>query len=326
MIGLLRQKNPANILVLFVTGILIRLPYFKHGDSPLVNDHSAILYTEIISWFSWFSSSPVFFNILAYLIIFIQALLLNRLINDQRMTQRSTYLPATGYLLVTTLVPEWNYFSAPLLVNLFVLLIFSGLLKLYNKEKVRAGIFNLGIYSGISVFIYFPTVVFVAWFLLGLMVMRPFRLSEWLICILGFLSPFYFFSAYLFITDQWAPGKMIQAIDFEIPGLKPSLWLVGSSTLLIIPFIIGGYYVQENLRRMLIQVRKNWTLFLVFLLLTLVIPFISDQQEGLSSWFLITIPFAAFHACAYLYPPQKLYPAILFWLTVFFILASQYFH
>lgn len=326
MIGLLRQKNPSNILVLIITGILIRLPYFNSSEGPLVTDQSGILYKQVVQLLQQVSNAPFFFNCLAYILIFIQAVLFNRLINDQRMTQRSSYLPATAFILITALVPEWNFFSAPLIVNLLVILMFITLLKLYNKDKVRPGIFNLGVYCGISVFLYFPSVIFIAWIFFGLMVMRPLRLSEWLICLLGFLAPFYFFAAYLFITDQWEIRKLVQAIDLERPVVLQSLWLVGSSTLVILPFLIGGYFVQENLRRMLIQVRKSWTLVLVYLLFTIFIPFISYPHTRLEPWFFIILPFAAFHACAYLYPPQKLYPAILFWISVLFILASQYFH
>ena len=41
------------------------------------------------------------------------------------------------------------------------------------------------------------------------------------------------------------------------PSLKQSAWLAGSVFLLMVPFLGGGYYVQDNLRRMLINVEKD---------------------------------------------------------------------
>lgn len=111
MISLLKQKTPANILILFVFGILIKLPIFKDPYQPTAIAADGILYRNIIDVLgSYGKSTPVIFPILAYLLIFTQALQLNKLINDQRMMQKTTYLPAASYLLVTSLQHDWNLF------------------------------------------------------------------------------------------------------------------------------------------------------------------------------------------------------------------------
>lgn len=326
MIGLLKQKTPANILVLFVFGILIKLPIFRHPYQPSANAADGILYRNIIDALnSYGKSSPIIFPILAYLLIFTQALQLNKLINDQRMMQKTTYLPAASYLLVTSLQHDWNLFSPNLLVNSLVLLVFNGLFRLYNQQRAKGIIFNIGLAIGISAFLFLPSILFYAWLLFGLLVMRPVRLNEWLICLLGVTAPFYFYAAYLFIVERWSWDKLIQPFSFETPQLEQSFWLATSGFLLIVPFLVGGYYVQDHLRRMLIQVRKGWSLFLIYLLFALFIPFLSKSSESLANWVLIVIPFAAFHACAYLYPPQRWFPVIIFWVSVLFVLAYQYF-
>jgi hypothetical protein len=75
---------------------------------------------------------------------------------------------------------------------------------------------------------------------------------------------------------------------------------------------------------MLIQVRKNWSLVLIYLLFALCIPFLNNYSKGFENWVLITVPFAAFHAFTYLYPPQRWLPALIFWLTVGYVLFYQY--
>jgi hypothetical protein len=90
-----------------------------------------------------------------------------------------------------------------------------------------------------------------------------------------------------------------------------------------LPFLIGGYFIQTHLRKMLIQARKNWSILLLFLLLSLFIPFI-NSVASLHNWIMVAAPFAAFHACAYLYPKRGTVPFILFSLTIAFILFQQY--
>ena len=325
MIGLLKQKNPVNILVLFIVGILVKLPMFTSASKPVVTDGDAILYRNIVNALENVSSNGFFFACITYLLLFTQSLQLNKLINDQRMMQKTTYLPAVAYLLCTSLLPEWNYFSSPLLVNSLVLLIFNGLFKIHDLYVVKATVFNIGLAIGISSFIFFPSVIFFIWLIFGLLVMRPVRMNEWLICLLGVTAPYYFYAAWLFLTNSWSWDKLVQPLRFNFPQPDQTFWFAASGLLLVIPFLVGGYYVQENLRRMLIQVRKSWSLLLIYLLFALFIPFLNNNADSFQNWILIMIPFAAFHSCAYLYPPQRWFSVIIFWVTILFILAYQYY-
>jgi hypothetical protein len=93
--------------------------------------------------------------------------------------------------------------------------------------------------------------------------------------------------------------------------------------LLGVPFLMGGYFVQTHLGKMLIQARKNWSVLLLYLVISLVIPFI-NSANSLENWVLVAAPFATFHASAYLYPRKSIIPLILFFLTLAFILYQQY--
>ena len=56
----------------------------------------------------------------------------------------------------------------------------------------KKNIFNIGLLSGLSILIFFPTFLFVFVVLFGLLIFRPFRIQEWFIVILGIITPFYF--------------------------------------------------------------------------------------------------------------------------------------
>lgn len=325
MIGLFKQKNPANLLFVLALAVLLKLPLFTQPVIPQADEEAARLYQILLSWLNRLSGNrPLFYSILTFLLLFTQAMQLNKLMNDYRMMQRSTFLPAVSYLLITSLLPEWNSFSAPLLVNTLALWIFSRLFRLYNLPQAKATIFNIGFAIGLCAFLFFPSLIFFGWMLLALLIMRTLKLNEWLIGLMGVITPFYFYAAWLIISDQWNGNKLIRPLEFSIPVPEQSLWLAASSFLLVVPFLTGGYYVQENLRKMLIQVRKNWSLLLFYLLFAILLPFISNTSSGLENWICITIPFASFHAYSYLYPPHRWFPVILFWITFSFILLYQY--
>ena len=323
--GIFKQKTPANIIVLLVFGVLIKLPVFLYPHVPQSRPSDGILFEWILRFLApWGKNAPLLYPVLAFSFIFLQTVLLTGIINNQRMMSRANYFPGMAYMLITSLLPEWNYFSAPLLVNGILLLILSRLFKVYNQPQALGSVFNTGLALGLAAFVFFPSITFIIWILLALAIMRPFRLNEWIVCILGVTTPFYFYGVYLFVTDQWSWNAIWPYFSFRLPDIRQTIWLAGSVFLLAVPFLAGGYYVQDNLRRMLIQVRKGWSLLLLYLLAALFIPFV-NSTDNLENWIMAAVPMAAFHACTYLYASFRILPLLLFWLTVAFILGYQYY-
>ncbi|MCR6720034.1 MAG: hypothetical protein NVV59_06970 [Chitinophagaceae bacterium] len=324
MIGIFKQKNPANLLILLFMGIGIKLPMFLNPQQPVIREEDGILFNGLLrQTVSLSTSMPLFFPVITFLLLFVQAVVLTRFINNQRMMTKPSYLPGMAYLLITSLLPEWNIFSAPLLINSILLFILSSLFSIYNQPNARGTIFNIGVALGISSFLLISSLTFIVWILLALAVMRPFRLNEWLICLLGITTPFYFYAIYTVIDGVWEWSEFVPRITLDLPKLKQSVWLAGSVFLIMVPFLTGGYYVQENLRRMLIHVRKGWSLLLLYLLAALLLPFV-NTSDNFENWIMAMIPMAAFHGCTYFYSGWKGYPLLLFWLTVAFVLAYQY--
>jgi len=298
---------------------------FLHPHIPAVRASDGILFQWILKFLEPTGrSTSILYPVLAFSLIFFQALMLTRFINSQRMMSHSTFFPGMAYMLITSLLPEWNYFSAPLIVNTILLFVLSGLFKIYNQSNAKGDIYNIGLALGIASFLFFPSITFIFWVFLALAVMRPFKLNEWILCMVGITTPFYFYAIYLFITDQWSWQHLWPYFSVGMPSIKQSVWLAGSAFLLVVPFLLGGYYIQENLRRMLIQVRKGWSLLLLFLLGAIFIPFVNNT-DTLENWVMAAVPFAAFHACTYLYSTIRILPLLLFWLTVAFILGYQYY-
>jgi hypothetical protein len=324
VIGVFKQKNPANLFVLLVFGILLKLPMFLHPHVPEAKSADGPLFANLLKWLAPTGhSSPVIYPLLAFVLLFLQAVVLTRFVNNQRMVNRQNFLPGMAYLLITSLLPEWNYFSAPLIINSILLFVLTSLFNIYSQQNAKATIFNIGVALGIAGFLFVSSLTFIVWVLLALAVMRPFRLNEWLLCILGITTPFYFYGIYIFINDTWSWQALVPHITIGIPAIKQSAWLAGSVFLLMIPFLVGGYYVQDNLRRMLIHVRKGWSLLLLYLLASLLLPFVNNS-DTFENWVMAMIPMAAFHACTYLYSTMRIFPVLLFWLNIAFVVAYQY--
>lgn len=320
MVGLFKQKSAGNVVVLLIFGLLLKLPLFLYPRLVKTTNNDGRLYQFI------FSSLPVnalLYSFLSFSLLYVQALMINYMMNEYRMITRQTFLPAMAYLLITSLLPEWSYLSSPLVANTLIIWMFIKVFKLYNTSNARADVFNIGLIAGISSYIYFPSASFIVCILLGMMILKPFRLNEIVLFLLGCLTLYYFHGIYLFLVNRLSFANFFPHVSVKVPIIKSSIWLAVSTFLLAIPFFIGGYYVQTHLRKMLIQVRKNWSILLLYLLLAFFVPFVNSDQS-FYTWVLITVPFAGFHACTYFYPPRRWLSLGLFYIIVGYILFQQF--
>lgn len=297
---------------------------FLHPEKPLYNQGDNYIYQLILKFLHPFTeNAPIIFSLLAFLIIFAEATLLNRIVNSLRLFPRSNYLTGLSYLLATSMITEWSTFSAPLLLNGLLIWIWYRLLGLYNNNNPKSAIFNVAIMVGILPLIYAPAIAYLILLVLALLIMRPFRITELLVALLGVLTPYYFFFVILYLSSQWTLDKIVPDFTFYLPKIPSSLWITAGIVLLLVPFLTGGYYVQDNMNKMLIQARKSWSLLLLMLLVSLLIILINPNSNYVH-WMVIVVPIAAFHAATYFYVPARWLALLLHWVSFAFVIMLNY--
>ena len=227
-----------------------------------------------------------------------------------------------SYLLITSMFSEWNVLTAPLVINTLLIWVWARMSSLYNNSNPKATLFNIGIMIGLSTFFYFPSLAFALLIVFALMVMRPFILSEWITAILGILTPYYFMFAYLFLSGKLSTYK-IPRFQVSYPMFHQNYWEYTAIGLIVIAFLTGGYFVQTNFKRQLVQVRKSWSLILLYLVVAVFVPFI-NATHTLEYWILTAVPLSAYIGCAFLYPTKKWFTVSLHWIMVALVLVISY--
>jgi hypothetical protein len=323
VIGVFKQKSPGNIVLLLLLGLVLKIPLFLYPRNIAATDKDGQLYHAFVSLISSGGKNAFAASVIAFVLLYVQALMLNYLVDAYRLANKQTYLPGMAYLLITSLLPEWSFLSSALVASTLVIGAFILLFRLYNLQTAKSTIYNLGLLAGISSYIFFPSVFFGVCILLGILILKPFRVNEMALFVLGCVTPYYFFAAYLYLTDQFTLQAFLPSVYFSAPDIENSIWLATSTLLLTIPFLLGGYFVQVNLRKMLIQARKNWSIALFYLVLGIFLPYVNNA-ETFHAWVLVLAPFAVFHASAYFYPNRILLPLTIFLLTISFIFYQQY--
>lgn len=311
-------------MLLLLYGLFLKFPMFLHPPPHVAFEGDNYIFNLIIKTLEPATSqSPVILSFLAFLLLFVQASLLNRITNSLHLLPKNNYLPGMSYLLCTSLLPEWNLFSAPLVVNFVLIWIWALCTELYNHRKPKTAIFNITVLLGLLPLIYSPAVVFILFFVLALLLTRTFKITEWLVGLLGFTTPYYFTFVLLYLNGQWGWNKIVPHMSFNWPKLPNSIWVTSGIVFLVLPFLIGAYFVQDNINKMLIQVRKSWGLLLI-LLIACMLPILYNPGHNYIHWLLAVMPLVCFQAAAYYYLPGKWLPLVLHWFIFLFVIMFNY--
>ncbi len=324
MTGTFKANNPSNNFLLLMYGFVLKLPIFLNPQLPQLQSADGPLYSSFIIWMKTvFSNAPILFSILSFVLLYLQAIGFNKVVNDQRMFQRPTYLVGMSYLLITSLFSAWFALSATLIVSTILIWVWSKLCTLHNNISPKTTIYNLGLSIGVACFIYYPGILFSFLLIVGIAITRPFKLNEWLIGLIGICTAFYFFVSWLFLTGQWNTYRLPLALA-KYPVFEHGRWAMAIMAVLLLTTMLGTYFVQRNMRRQIVQTRKSWQLIYLYLLGALLIPFI-NSAGSFANWILMAVPLALLVSSAFYYPDKKWFPLLIHWGMVGIAVAVGYF-
>ncbi len=325
MTGTFKANIPYNNFLLLLYGFLLKLPMFINPITPVAQQSDGFFYKALLSWLKpaglFF---PYIYPLIAFLLLYTQAVAFNKLVNNQRLLPKPNYLTGMSYLLVTSIFPGWYGLFPTLLISSLLIWVLSGLCSLHNNPDSKTALFNAAMITGLATFIYFPSIIFLLLVLTGLAITRTFKLPEWILVFMGILTPYYFLWAWVFLTGN-NQIELMPTFALSIPLLPQTTWSYSAILFILITATVGIIFIQNSMRRLLVQSRKSWSIIYLFLLIALIVPFL-NPVPGFSYWFLTTLPLASLFAAAFYYPDRKWFPFVMHWGMVIltFIMGYNY--
>ena len=126
--------------------------------------------------------------------------------------------------------------------------------------------------------------------------------------------------------SAWLPERRSNAttlLRFSVPRLTEKYVEYGGMAFLLLITIAGAFFVQSNIGKQVVQVRKAWTLLFLYLVVALLVPFI-NAGNNFEYWILAIVPVSAFVASAFYFPRIKWIPMAIHWIMVGFVIYMQY--
>jgi hypothetical protein len=324
MVFLFRDRSVVNILLVLLLSVGVHLHQAEqvHALAIIADRHNG-LFSYVLSNYIYSLPVPVQV-ILFHALIVTQALRLNMVMQDLRMFAAVNYVPAMTYVLLSGLLMQSDVITETLVSNSLTLWMFIKLSRLYNNPEPKTLLFNIGIIAGISILLFHPTAILIVVVLFALAVVRPFRIAEWLVLLMGILLPYYFVFTVLFLKNQFALApSFLPTISFGSPlyGLS-KLYLINLG-FVAFALLVGLYQLQLHVGRLVIQIRKNWGVMMVLLFTLLISPFVFS---GLGPQMLLMglLPLTAAISNGYSNPKKLLLPNFLFWTALSLIIINNW--
>lgn len=321
----LLSANPSLLIFLLIYTLVIKGAYLLHPAPPLQMPYAdGPLYPYLVDFFQHaMGLGNTGFTILANLILFLEALLLNNIINRRRILPAQSFFPAFCYILFSTFFVSWNHFSSPLLANLFLLGLLYQLTGLYATLNPRSQAFNMGLLAGLASLFYLPALGLLLLIWIAQLVARPFRLAEFILVVAGILYPYYFLGTFLFLTDNLEVLLTLPLPLLSYPLLSQSYWILGGMILLLWWFLFGSIRLQQDYMKMLIHIRKDWGIFLAFVFIGLILPFLPNIFS-LTGWLIAFLPMSIFVSIGFWHVRKRWFATLIHVSALAFIFFIQW--
>lgn len=270
MINQFRTLNPINLLLLFAFTFLMRLAILV-DIPPVLNfeflEPYANFFLRIPIDDGSFSSSGNIF--IAGILVYIQALIFNRVINNHGLLSKPNYLPALLFITGTSLFMPFLILSPPLICNFLIIWIMDKFLKVGKASHAIMLMFDIGVIIALGTLIYFPFIVMLLMLWLSLLLYRSFNWREWLSGLIGFALVFFFLAVFYYWHDEI---KMFYRIWLPLTNKFPSVFTINyNDYLVLVPVVVmmvlAMIQLRENFFHSFISTRKAFQmLFFMFLL------------------------------------------------------------
>ncbi|MCS7019225.1 MAG: DUF6427 family protein [Cytophagales bacterium] len=331
MLAIFRINDPLRLLLAAAIFLLLRLGWYYYTGLPatgntlmlqLVGERMAEgkkMYVHIwentpplsagVAWLMHllFGRSLFAYQLFGAILVIVQAGIFNKLALRYNLYNEKNYLPALFYCLFTLVSFDTATLSPPLLAATPLLLMLSYLLQLRDRVS-NEGLFTIGVYAGIAILFYYPTVVFVFFALLASILLRSLSPRQLFIMVLGSLfvcliitTYYYYYTGNIeeLFQNYWLTLLLPERFLLAPPLLILLLGVPSISLLLAVLKVYSSNMYFINFQQTVHNIMLLW------LLLVVAAVFLSAGGFSGNAVVLLAPPYAFFITHYFLLLPKK---------------------
>lgn len=300
------------------SGVLLLLPIL------------VVIYAVLNVYFDYHSSSPVsgfgFYGemlregslisqILAPLLILLNALLLNGIFNRNGFMEKNNYLPSLLYIVGKSYFHSYYFINGFGLAETCMILAFLQVFKLDQNSDGRKAVFNAAFFAGLAASFYPVLLMFVPFLFLIVWILRPFVFRESALLAVGFMIPLIYAGCYSTVFGVPISGHSFTGFPTE--WKFPDLYVIGGGLLLLTFASVSP--LSQKLGQSSIRLKKLFRVLgwlILFYVLLSVFEFLALRKLSAPSFIVGWLAF--FVTYGFGMKQVRQFPAFIFYLLLIF--------
>lgn len=323
MLAIFKNFTPQTVILLLIFAIILKLGYIIQPidlNYFTTNNNGTFLGKYILEFSSSFPKLSLFF---ALIINTSLALIINRLSTEYKLFPQDSFIPASLYIILSSLSPWFNILTPALLANTLAIFALNNILRINTTTMPKKLMYNCGLFLGISSLIYWPTLIYIPFVLWSYIISKKFDFKEILAAIFGHLTVIYIYIATIFLTT----GNLNQNTLSNLQPTNINLSTIKDNAISIIILMtatgIGAIGLQKNFNKSLENTKKMWWSIIIFLIFSTLLPFLK-WEDNITTMLGCLIPCTLLSAHIWLVEYNKYIRIAVFWILILSTIIVQY--
>lgn len=232
--------------------------------------------------------------ILGFVLVALQVALFIRLNVKYILIENRSFLPAFLFIFITGSFFQLQRIHPAMIANIFIFLAIDRLLGSYRKEKAFSEVFDIYFLISLSSLFYFNAIYFIIFFWIAFITIKPFSLTEWIVSILGLITPYFFITSYYYLTDNLL--AWLNLIKNNVHGISNKMLYMNNYYFIFFIFLfifilISILYFIQGINIKKVVIRRYYTIFIFYILFCMVIFFLL-HSSSIELLLIISMPVA----------------------------------
>jgi hypothetical protein len=290
-VKIFKKKYTLQLLILAIVPIIFWSQAFINPPEVISNKFDMPLY-EVIYDFA--KDYQLFSTIAAFVMVFLQGLLLNQLFTNNHLSQKNTFLPAFIYILLMSCSYNCMTLNSMLFANFLIIFALYFFLRCHDKKEGIDEIYNSCALLSLASMFFAPSIIFIIWIWFGLIIYKLYKWRSWGMSLLGLITPyvllfiFYYLNGMSFHENILANTHKWLHFDFNFLSEPIQVVYIASLLFFAIPAIFTTLSSRSN---RVIEYRKKSAVMFTLLIISL-IPFaLSKTEYNMSFIFAVSLSF-----------------------------------
>lgn len=311
MISLFRRNIFINSILLLPYLFLIRIKTLVEPTSTVTDELDGTLPAALLNSLQGESFSQ---SIVSIFILFIDALLINRLVIKSHIGRENNLVSGMIFALLASILTQNLGLSAELMATPWILLSLRAIFNCYNNIKSADDIFLAGFYMSLASLFYAPLLLLLIFTFTALMIMRSFTGIERTQHLAGWIIPYFLVSSaeyYLDLPSTLRFTSFLQGFGFFgvlAKGMNISALLVLAGLLIILLWALINF--GNFLGKKVIAAQKRISILYWFLLFVGIIAF-SQAHVDYPLILLFNIPISIFVTFSLMDMKNRIWPELI---------------